>query len=203
MIFDVSSVTDGLLGLVKSAWPTAPIWSELGGGPTFTPNFTGLAPDAIREESGPQLSLFLYHAEPSNEREALFYRPQMQRGSGPPVEYLPLALNLYYLLSAYAEKSYAEEQQAISVALRVFHANPVVRSDTSASPLWELTLTMEHRAYDELSLLWQATTAPLRLSIVYRAAVLFIPPETPPDSAARPKTAKIFVNGDEVDRTRP
>jgi Pvc16 N-terminal domain len=203
VILDISAVTDGLLGLVKTAWPTAPIWTELGGGPTFTPNFTGLAPDAIREESGPQLSLFLYHVEPSNEHEALFYRPQMQRGSGPPVEYIPLALNLYYLLSAYAEKSYNEEQQAMSIALRVFHANSVVRSDASANPLWELTLTMEHRAYDELSLLWQATTAPLRLSVVYRAAVLFITPETRPARAPWPKTAKIFVNGDEVDRTRP
>jgi Pvc16 N-terminal domain len=202
VILDVSAVTDGLLGLVKSAWPTAPIWTELGAGPTFTPAFTGLAPDAIREESGPQLSLFLYHVEPNNEHEALFYRPQMQRGSGPPVEYLPLALNLYYLLSAHAEKSYTQEQQAMSIALRVFHANAIVRSDASANPLWELTLTMEHRSYDELSRLWQATTAPLRLSVVYRAAVLFITPETPPDRAPRPKTAKIFVNGDEVDRTR-
>jgi hypothetical protein len=203
VILDISAVTDGLLGLVKTAWPTAPIWTELGGGPTFTPNFTGLAPEAIRQESGPQLSLFLYHVEPNNEHEALFYRPQMQRGIGPPVEYLPMALNLYYLLSAYAEKSYPEEQQAMSIALRVFHTNPVVRSDATAHPLWELTLTMEHRSYDELSLLWQATTAPLRLSVVYRAAVLFITPDAPPARAPVPKIAKIFVNGDEVDRTRP
>ena len=44
---------------------------------------------------------------------------------------------------------------------------------------WELTLTMEHRSYDELSRLWQATTAPLRMSLVYRAAVVFLDPAQP------------------------
>ena len=52
MTLDLSAVTDSLIGLVKSQWTTAPIWTELGGGgagPTFTPNFTGLAPDAARQ----------------------------------------------------------------------------------------------------------------------------------------------------------
>ena len=47
----------------------------------------------------------------------------------------------------------------MSVALRIFHANPIVRSAPGAAVPWELTLTMEHRSYDELSRLWQATTA--------------------------------------------
>src|SRR6516165_2945332 len=52
MTLDLSAVTDSLIGLVKSQWTTAPIWTELGGGPTFTPNFTGLAPDAARHQRG-------------------------------------------------------------------------------------------------------------------------------------------------------
>jgi len=71
----------------------------------------------------------------------------------------------------------------MSVALRVFHANPIVRSDPAAAVPWELTLTMEHRSYDEMSRLWQATTAPLRMSQVYRAAVVFIDPDTMPEPA--------------------
>jgi hypothetical protein len=72
----------------------------------------------------------------------------------------------------------------MSVALRVFHANPVVRSDPGTAVPWELSLTMEHRSYDELSRLWQATTAPLRMSLVYRAAVVFIDPDPAPAPAA-------------------
>ena len=57
---------------------------------------------------------------------------------------------------------------------------------------WELSLTMEHRSYDELSRLWQATTAPLRMSQVYRAAVVFIDPDTMP----APPPADLVVLGD-------
>lgn len=65
----------------------------------------------------------------------------------------------------------------MSVALRIYHDNPIVRSESGVTPAWELTLTMEHRSYDELSRLWQATTAPLRMSLVFRAAVVFIDPD--------------------------
>jgi Pvc16 N-terminal domain len=190
MTLDLSAVTDSLIGLVKSQWTTAPIWAELGGstgGPTFTPSFTGLAPDAARQQPGTQLSMYLYHVEPDNSQEALFWQAQMlQTTAGEPTRFLPLALNLFYLLFAYSQTSYTEEQEAMSVALRIFHANPIVRSEPGASPPWELTLTMEHRSYDELSRLWQATTAPLRMSLVYRAAVVFIDPDPMPSPPPAP-----------------
>ena len=187
MTLDLSAVTDSLIGLVKSQWTTAPIWAELAGstgGPTFTPTFTGLAPDAVRLQPGTQLSMFLYHVEPDNAQETLFWQTQMLgTTAGQPTRLLPLALNLFYLLFAYSPTSYTEEQEAMSVALRIFHAHPVVRSEPGASPPWELTLTTEHRSYDELSRLWQATTAPLRMSLVYRAAVVFIDPDPMPAPA--------------------
>jgi hypothetical protein len=189
MILDISAVTDGLIDLVKNQWASAPIWAELGvGGPTFTPKVTGLAPDAIREGDATYLSIFLYHVETDNAQESMHWTPQMTRGPGQPVRYLPFALDLYYLMSAYSAASYTEEQQAMSVALRIFHANAVVRSGPPSPPdppplAWQLTLTMEHRSYDELSRLWQATTVPIRLGAVYRAAVLFITPDEPPAAA--------------------
>src|ERR1039457_2514797 len=121
MTLDLSAVTDSLIGLVKSQWATAPIWTEIGGsppGPTFSPNFTGLAPDAVHEESGPQLSMYLYHVESDNARETLFWQPQMlDAPAGEPTRFLPLALDLFYLLFAYSKTSYIEEQEAMSVAL--------------------------------------------------------------------------------------
>jgi hypothetical protein len=188
MTLDLSAVTDSLIGLVKSQWTTAPIWTELGRSPpapSFTPNFTGLAPDAVaKQAAGPQLSMYLYHVEPDNARETLFWQPQMLGvPGGEPTRFLPLALDLFYLLFAYSETSYTEEQEAMSVALRIFHANPIVRSDPGAATPWELSLTMEHRSYDELSRLWQATTAPLRVSQVFRVAVVFIDPDTMPPPA--------------------
>jgi hypothetical protein len=122
----------------------------------------------------------------------------MLRSPNQPVSYLPLALDLYYLLSAFSDTSYAEEQQAMSVALRIFHANAVVRRDAGPNPAWQLTLTMEHRSYDELSRLWQATTAPLRLGVVYRAAVLFLTPDEPVDANKEVLTVRTTVNETDV-----
>jgi hypothetical protein len=199
VILDLSAVTDGLIDLVKTQWAAAPIWAELGAvGPTFTPTFTGLAPDAIRDGNGPQLSLFLYHVESDNAQESTFWSAQMLRSPGQPVRYLPLALNLFYLLSAYSDGSYTEEQEAMSVALRIFHANAVVRSDNTPTPAWSLTLTMEHRSYDELSRLWQATTVPVRLGVVYRAAVLFLAPDDPVHAAKDVDEVRVTVNGTDV-----
>ena len=204
MILDLSAVTDGLIDLVKSQWTAAPIWAELGVvGPTFTPKFTGLAPDAIRDGDGPHLSLFLYHVETNNAQESARWSSEMVRSPGQPVRYLPFALDLYYLLSTYSEASYVEEQQAMSVALRIFHANAVVRSGPASPPAvtppdWQLTLTMEHRSYDELSRLWQATTVPLRLGVVYRAAVLFITPDDPLAAAEPVQTVHARVKTEEA-----
>ncbi len=192
MTLDLSAVTDSLIGLVKSQWETAPIWTELGQGPTFTPNFSGLAPDQVRQSPGPQLSMYLYHVESDNAQESLYWQPQMLDGAGgQPVRFLPLALDLFYLLFAYSQTSYAEEQESMSVAMRIFHANPIVQSDPGEAVPWELTLTMEHRSYDELSRLWQATTAPLRMSLVYRAAVVFIDPDQMAQPAPKPTTVSI------------
>jgi hypothetical protein len=196
MTLDLSAVTDSLITLVTSQWPTAPIWTELGyTGTAFVPNYTGLAPDAAREQPNPVLSMYLYHVESDNAQESLFWQPQMLGvPGGEPVRFLPLALDLYYLLFAYSATSYAQEQQAMSVAMRVFHANPIVRSTAGADPAWELTLTMEHRSYDELSRLWQATTSPLRMSVVYRAAVVFIDADQMPAPAANPREVTVAVD---------
>jgi hypothetical protein len=195
MTLDLSAITDALLGLVNTSWQSAPIWQELDAAeaargsplspvPAFWPTFTGLAPDVLPKESGPQLSLFLYHVEADPAREALFWQPQMfsiGAAPGAPVQFLPTALDLYYLMSAYSTGDYRREQMLMSVAVRVFHDTPILKG-TTASTQWELTLTMEHRSYDEMSRLWQATTSPLRLSVVYRAAVVFLDADPMPQA---------------------
>lgn len=207
MTLDLSAVTDSLIGLVKSQWATAPIWAEVGGGgavPTFTPNFTGLAPDAARAQPGAQLSMYLYHVESDNAQETLFWQDQLlNAATGEPTRFLPLALNLFYLLFAYSETSYTEEQEAMSVALRIYHANPIVRSGPGVPVPWELTLTVEHRSYDELSRLWQATTVPLRMSLVYRAAVVFIDPDAMPAPAPKPKYVTVVADPVSLPLTAP
>ena len=197
MTFDLSAVSDSLIGLVKNEWAASADLGEIGRtppGPTFTPTFTGLAPDAVRQEAGPQLSLYLYHVEPDHAREGMFWHPEiLGQPQGAPTRFLPLALDLFFLLFAYSQASYAEELEAMSVALRVFHANPIVRSGPGAAVPWELSLTMEHRSHDELSRLWQSTTAPIRMSQVYRASVVFIEGDTIPAAAQQATSFSVAV----------
>ena len=175
MIFDLSVVTDTLTKLVTTAWPNVPLWTPAT--PQFGVNVTGLSPEAVRQGQGAQLCMYLYHIDEDNAREGLFWSAQSQTAGGPPMRYQPLALDLYYLLAAFAEGNYVQEQQAMSIAMRVFHENPIVRGVDPGGQPWEVTLTLERRSYDELSRLWQATTSALRVSAVYRAAVVLIEPE--------------------------
>ena len=178
MIFDLSVVTDTLKRLIDTEWPNTPLWTSAT--PLFAVDVTGLSPDAVRQGQGAQLSLYLYHVEEDKATESLFWSARAQSAGGPPLRYQPLALDLYYLLSAYAEGNYVHEQQAMSIAMRVFHENPVVSGVGADGLPWQVTLTLERRSYDELSRLWQATTSSLRLSAVYRASVALLQPEQAP-----------------------
>jgi hypothetical protein len=211
---DLSAITDTLLDQVQSQWAGAPIWAELDAAeaaagsplspvPAFNATFTGFAPDLLPKEAGPQLSMYLYHIEADHPSEQLFWQSQMVSGlagPGQPVRFLPTALNLYYLMSAYSAGDYHQEQMLMSVAVRIFHSSPIIRGATGSTP-WELTLTMENRSYDEMSRLWQATTSALRLSVVYRAAVVLLDPDVMP--AANQDTSSINVIIENADGQLP
>jgi hypothetical protein len=199
VIFDLSVVTDTLTKLVTTAWPNAPLWTPAT--PQFGVNVTGLSPEAIRQGQGAQLCMYLYHIDENNAQESLFWNARSQTAGGPPIRYQPLALDLYYLLSAFAEGNYVQEQQAMSIAMRVFHENPVVRGVDAAGQPWEVTLTLERRSYDELSRLWQATTSALRVSAVYRAAVVLIEPELAPPPGPPVSSVNLAVEPDAEPRT--
>ena len=100
--------------------------------------------------------------------------------------------------SAYAEGNYVHEQQAMSIAMRVFHENPVIRGVGPDGQPWQVTLTLERRSYDELSRLWQATTSALRLSAVYRASVVLLETEKAPPSAPVVSVVNVDIKPDTV-----
>jgi len=145
--------------------------------PQFAINFTGLAPDAVRDVAGCSLSLYLFHVAPDKFHRNTFPLQDLV-GHGPSqhlvaprprrIPQQPLALTLYYLLSVHSD-NYIEEQQAMSIALKCFHDRPIVSATitTTAPPetrTEEFTLTMEPESVDEIGRLWQALSSPLRLS---------------------------------------
>jgi len=138
--------------------------------------FSGLAPDEARLKDDCQVSLYLFHVAPDKYHRNTF--PQGGRARQIPEQ--PLALTLYYLLTAHAKESPRQEQQAMSIALKCFHDQPKI---TATVPLdrrkQQVVVTMEPQSIDEIGRLWQAFSSPLRLSVIYRASVVFLEPEVP------------------------
>src|SRR5690242_10926916 len=107
---DLTLITDKLIQMLKDAGLTSPPL-------TFNITVSGSAPDTVREDADCQLSLYLFHIE----QDKFQLNPPVTGKRAQIVPFQPLALNLYYMLSASAGKNYAQEQQAMSIAMRCFN----------------------------------------------------------------------------------
>jgi hypothetical protein len=181
-VLDLSIVTDRLIRMLGDCRDQSPLWKANGGDvDQFAITITGAAPDTVRDLGGCQLSLYLFHVtQDPYQRNSPVVGPRAQ-----PIPLQPLSLDLYYLLSAFSQSDYHQEQQAMSIALRCFHEHPIVRT-TVTIPVpppqtvnEEFTLTMEVETVDSLARLWQSITSSMRLATMYKVSVVFITPPAP------------------------
>jgi len=200
-LLDLSIVTDQLINLLQTSVTNSRLWSEEPTSPPGTPlgvnpgqkfdiQVTGQPPDAIRNLSGCQLSLYLFHVTVDK-----FQRNSPVTGKrAAAIPYQPLSLDLYYLLTAYSEGAYVQEQQAMSIALKCFHDNPIVRATIPMDGRKEeFCVGMEVESADDLGRLWQAITTSIRLSAIYKVSVVFLEPVPLPDPAADVQTMTLAV----------
>jgi hypothetical protein len=140
----------------------------------ITVGFTGLAPDAARNNplNDCEVSLFLFHVTADRTHRNTY----PTGGPARRVHEQPLALTLYYLVTAYSPSSWDNEQRAMSLVLKCFHETP---SLALPGVDHEVTLTLEPHTTDEIGRLWQATASAMRLSTVYRASVVFLEARAP------------------------
>jgi hypothetical protein len=195
-VLDLSLVTGLLTKTISNYWDTAPLWATLSPGSNFTHTISGITPDEARHGAGGgcQVTVSLIHIEPNKFNRNFVARPGLSWPNPPSpraqlIPALPLALDLYYFVTAWSEAGpptcATQEQQAISIVLNCFHQNPIIRTSVPfASPpestAEEFSLTMEIESVDSISRFWQATTMPFRLSVMYRVAVVFLTPPAPP-----------------------
>jgi hypothetical protein len=162
-IVDLSELTTFLTDSVQHAFANSQIFG--GNIAPFDITVSGASPDAVRKDAGCQLTIYLFHVDQDpHQRNAPVTGPRAQ-----PIPMQPMSLNLYYLVTAYAEKNFTQEQQAMSVALLWFYEHPILHQEN------QYTLTMQPETADSLGRLWQSTTAAARLSVVYRVGVVFLP----------------------------
>jgi hypothetical protein len=177
-LLDISIITNRLTGLLDAACISSPVRTAV----PFDIHVTGMAPDAIRDhgDSKCQLSFYLFHiAADRFQRNSPVTNPYTGQATRAPVSLSqPLGLELYYLLTAYSQKNHIQEQQAMSIALKSLHENPIVKVNT-AGRVDEFCLTMEMESVEQAGRLWQGIDASLRLSVIYKVSVVFIEPPAP------------------------
>jgi hypothetical protein len=216
-VLDLSVVTNTLISrlnnYVTTTSPLLQTFDTNNSEPLATPpppaiTCSGAMPDAVRNEAGCQLTFSLFHAtEDKFQRNSALLNPWAQGNPSiyprpqtlQPVPYQPLCLNLYYLLTAFADDQYQQEQQAMSMALQFFYQTPIVRMQVTLPGITgpvaeEFTLTMEIETSDELARLWQAITVPIRLSVVYKVSVVLLTPPAAPPPAPPVTTMRLYAN---------
>jgi hypothetical protein len=193
-MYDLSIVTDALRDILTAALASSPLF---GGNPTpFSVGLSSQHPESIVSGADCDLNLYLFHVAENKDLRNQFWTHAAISGQPPglpkqPVAFEPLCLDLYFLLSTQSESSYQQEQQVMSIAVRAFHELPIVRLATptpTGVATSEVTLTMQTQSVDELSRLWQALSAPLRMTAQYRAGVALLQPETGLHEQPHPKT---------------
>ena len=197
-LVDLSIVTDSLVRQLEKARDTSPIWN--GGAPPFTIDINGAAPESMRGDNGGTcvLSVYLLHVTANSHMRNTPLRHHNAPASPltvPPIPFQPLGLDLYYLLTAWAGKNHVQEQQAMSVAIKWFHENPIIRKAVTigSSVAEDFTVTLESRSMDDLGQLWQAVNVAPRLAAMYRVGVVFLTPPATAPPAPPPRTVGLTV----------
>jgi len=191
--FAIGAVSAVLKNLLDNAVVNEPLASSVN-----NVKVSVLAPDLARSAATDKtrLNLFLYHVEPNPgwRNVALPSRD----GNGDRVTNPPLALDLYYLLSAYSETDY-EAEILLGYAAQLLHEVPVLSREairktfelavippftkfaTSelADQVEQIKITPHSMNTEETSKLWSALMTNYRPSIAYHVSVVLI-------EAARP-----------------
>jgi hypothetical protein len=205
---DLSIITDQLLQKLQGCYDNSPLWGQNDAlahtVEKFNLHIDGAMPEAGRALGDTVLSFYLFHVSidrfQSNSAVNPPAKPVVQRIPGQ-----PLALDLLYLLTAWNEKSYVNEQRAMSIAMRCLHNTPIIRGTIpigTGSATEEYTVTLEPQSSDELGRLWQAFTGSFRLSAVYKASVVFISPDAPNGKPAK-DVAQVVVSASPTEPLPP
>jgi hypothetical protein len=144
----------------------------------LTVNVTILAPD--EGGSNPRINLFLYQVQenPAFKNNDWQLKPGFNNILVPP----PLSLNLFYLMTPYAQNDgqtgNATAHGILGEAMRVFYENSTVPaaylSDGLENANEQIQIIQNSLDMEELARVWSTFTQPFRLSVLYQISVVQI-----------------------------
>jgi hypothetical protein len=145
---------------------------------TLTPPVpvTILAPDETGGDR--RINLFLYRILENPTLKNLDW--QVQRGTPSLIVPPPLSLNLYYLMTPYAQNDAltgnARAHEILGEAMRVFHEQAIVPQDALVPGLRNATeqikIMLNPLDPEELGRVWGTFSQPFRLSVMYEVSVV-------------------------------
>jgi hypothetical protein len=166
---------------------------ELGSG-----NVTTKPPDKARDgNEGPnQVNIFLYQVaiNPSWRNTDIPYQRSSERntemphqGSADPRAQPPLALDLYYIITAYSQgNDEITSHRLLGRAMGILYDHPMLSADEISRALPEddqeefypqierLRITLQPLSLDEISKMWTAFQTPFRISAAYQVSAVLI-----------------------------
>ncbi len=174
----IAAVTTTLRNIIARG-----IGDELGSG-----SVTTRPPDKAREngESSNQINIFLYHTLPNS---ALRNQDIPSRVKPGETGKLPLALNLYYLITAYGQDNDdILGHRLLGAAMRVLHDAAILKPGDIKAALSEsnlhqqierIRITPQSLSLDDVSKLWTTFQTQYRISAAYEVSVILIDSSLP------------------------
>lgn len=188
----IAAVTKVLVRVVDESMKAASL-PGIVGGDVLVSALSPARVDLTQANDPNQLNLFLYLALP-NQGGSGFDLPTRD-SSGARLKNTPLALDLYYLVTAYGTEDFFAEI-ILGHAMQVLHENPILARDAIrarleppgapsnadmaladaglAEQVEQVKVSPEKLSTEEISRLWSALGAEYRTSVAYRVTVILI-----------------------------
>jgi hypothetical protein len=194
-LLDIADVSRSLVLLIQQAFAVSPAW-------TLPP--PTVLPEPPNRLSGEGIGFYLYHIQ-ENPNYRNFPTPGKDQ---PAVRYTPMALSLFYQLSANSTiddgTGAYNEQLMMSIAIKALHDFPVITDDTQIIGTHVLVpaligkdnrfkITLQPIPFNEAVQYWTAGTSPIKLSAYYEVSVVFLEPDDIRSYAGRVLSYGTFI----------
>ncbi len=161
-------------------------------------NITVLAPDEPGGGSR-RVNLFLYKAQENAAMKNLDW--QVKQGEPGRLVPPPLSLNLFYLLTPYAQNDpqtgNSAAHEILGDAMRVFYENAIMPEDYLAEGLTDarhqIKIMLNTLDLEEMSRVWNTFTQPFRLSVLYEVSVVQIDMLTESERAMAARVRQVGI----------
>jgi hypothetical protein len=191
-LFAVHSVGSSIVTFLRNTYPTQAAGRTM---PACSFELTSSGQLAGEVDEATRISLYLYRITVNE------HSRQTRRPGAPADGFVPLGLDLHYLLTAWAANP-LDEQVTLAWAIRQLHQFPVLdASSLSSEAGWSADEVVQiipaELSTEDVMRIWDALDPAYRLSISYVARLVRLDPEQD-DEAFRPVVAGRFAYGEEA-----